>query len=350
MSAASTSTDREAAYYSVLAAAISQIKHDSFQARGAVYDRLWQSHLKRLRADGAYSEEDIVGERASFCSAVQKIEFGESQAQQPVGRRVVPRTASRPARRHFFWPLAVRMASACAVLVIVGLAYGLVAVRLDSAAATALANESASDSWRSPMMRAILSISNLIEQGSFEPPANGQRAVLYAESKTNAAGIPHVGRAVWRAQRNAGAAANSGPAMSIDVDIPQKDLAVRISFRPETGRDAVMTHFVELRFYGANRALTDAVAEVVGVLLKNDELSRGLELVGKIVRVQPGVFLMGLSGTQADARRNLMVLRDRNWLDIPIVYKDGSRSILTIEKGETGQRAVNAMLAARGES
>ena len=115
-------------------------------------------------------------------------------------------------------------------------------------------------------------------------------------------------------------------------------------------QQGAISHFVEFRFTNANRAPTDAVENIVGILMKIDELSRGLELVGQIVRVQPGVFLMGLSGAEADARRNLALLRDRTWLDIPIVFKDGSRSILAIEKGSTGQTAVNEMLTSRSPS
>ena len=49
------------------------------------------------------------------------------------------------------------------------------------------------------MMRAVLSIGNLIDTRSFDPRTMSQRAVLYEESKTNATGIPFVGRAIWRA-------------------------------------------------------------------------------------------------------------------------------------------------------
>ena len=134
----------------------------------------------------------------------------------------------------------------------------------------------------------------------------------------------------------------------IDVEIPQKDLALRISMYREPDQASTISHSVELRFSTMSGAPTDAVESVVGILMKVDERSRGLELVGQVVRIQAGVFLMGLSGIETDVRRNIALLRDRTWLDIPIIFKDRSRSILAIEKGKNGQIAVNALLAPRG--
>ena len=82
--------------------------------------------------------------------------------------------------------------------------------------------------------------------------------------------------------------------------------------------------------------------------MKNDELSPGIELTGKVVRVRPGVFLMGLSGAESDIERNLKLLRERPWLDIPIVFKGGMRSLLAIEKGTIGQNAINELLRSAG--
>ena len=49
--------------------------------------------------------------------------------------------------------------------------------------------------------------------------------------------------------------------------------------------------------------------------------------------------MIGLSAVDAERDRNLMLLKDRSWLDIPIVYSDERRAILAVEKGRTGERA-----------
>ncbi|CLQ77534.1 Uncharacterised protein [Mycobacterium tuberculosis] len=40
-----------------------------------------------------------------------------------------------------------------------------------------------------------------------------------------------------------------------------------------------------------------------------------------------------------DARNtNLELLRSRNWIDIPLAYRNGRRALLTLQKGADGER------------
>ncbi len=47
--------------------------------------------------------------------------------------------------------------------------------------------------------------------------------------------------------------------------------------------------------------------------------------------------------------RNLEMLKERPWFGIPIVYNNGRRAILAIEKGAPGERAFQEAFAARPE-
>jgi hypothetical protein len=65
--------------------------------------------------------------------------------------------------------------------------------------------------------------------------------------------------------------------------------------------------------------------------------------------VQDGYFLIGLSNVDVDRARNIQVLKERSSLDIPIVYGNGKRAILSIEKGPPGERAFNEAFSAWGQ-
>jgi hypothetical protein len=360
----------ETDYYGVLQSAISRTQPDSFEARGAVYDRLWQIVVEQLRANPNTSEDDVAIERATFLRAVQRIEFGggpptlETNDARPDAREQVDgrdpasapqskrsaRAQLKKPRRRMFWRIATMMVSACVLLLIAGIAYALITIRSDPTAAQRWADPSDSRSWQAQMMRALVSISNLIERGpattttptTTTSPAstNAQRAVLYEESASTATGTTFSGRAVWRHQ--AAKSASTG-ALSVNVEIPQKNLFLEITMRraPEGG---AASHFVEFSFFGPNRSPSDAVENVLAILMKNDELARGIELKGQIVKVHQGMFLMGLSGTAADVASNMILLKERSWLDIPIVLNGGGRAILAIEKGATGENALSEAL------
>ena len=80
--------------------------------------------------------------------------------------------------------------------------------------------------------------------------------------------------------------------------------------------------------------------------MKQSEQARGAELAGLAVKVMNGYFVIGLSANDSDAQRNEQLLKERSWFDIPIVYANGSRAILAIEKGPAGDRAFAEAFAA----
>jgi hypothetical protein len=57
------------------------------------------------------------------------------------------------------------------------------------------------------------------------------------------------------------------------------------------------------------------------------------------VKVPPGLYSVGLSNQEADKERNLQLLKERGWFDIPVVYNNNRRAILAMEKGTPGGRA-----------
>ncbi len=65
--------------------------------------------------------------------------------------------------------------------------------------------------------------------------------------------------------------------------------------------------------------------------------------------MRPGFFLVGLSGVEADTLRNLSLLKEQQWFDIPIVFSNGRRAILAIEKGESGGKAFDEAFRAWGQ-
>jgi hypothetical protein len=48
-------------------------------------------------------------------------------------------------------------------------------------------------------------------------------------------------------------------------------------------------------------------------------------------------------------QRNLKLLKENSWLDVMIVYRNGSRAVLAIDKGPSGEQAFNEAFAAWGQ-
>jgi hypothetical protein len=63
-----------------------------------------------------------------------------------------------------------------------------------------------------------------------------------------------------------------------------------------------------------------------------------------LVKTSDDTFVVRLSDSDAERRRNLILLRSMPWLDISIAYRNQHRAVLSIEKGLPGSAAFLAVL------
>jgi hypothetical protein len=180
--------------------------------------------------------------------------------------------------------------------------------------------------------------------------AVAQKVVLYDEDPSDPKGKRYVGSALWRTET-----VSPGPglapelAIRADVEIPERHLRMTWSLRRNTDKALPASHTIEIMFTLPADFDQGGIANVPGVLMKPDEQTRGVPLAGLAVKVTNGYFLIGLSSVDVDVQRNIQLLKERDWFDIPIVYTSGKRAILAMEKGTPGVRAFQEAFRAWGE-
>jgi hypothetical protein len=180
-------------------------------------------------------------------------------------------------------------------------------------------------------------------------PEGSQRAVLYEEDTTNPQGNAYNGFAVWRTETlSAGGGRPDELAVRADIDIPDRQMSVVWSLRRNTDRKLPASHTIEIKFSLPPSSPGGDIANVPGILSKTSPEAHGNPLSGLSVKVKDGYFLIGLSGVDTDRQRNLRLLNDQNWLDVPIVFNSGKRAILAVEKGPSGARVFASAFAAWG--
>jgi hypothetical protein len=185
------------------------------------------------------------------------------------------------------------------------------------------------------------------------PPASSgdqsivaRRAVLYEEpldAAAAAAGVTAIDGVVTWSFNASGA---NGPEVVANLEVPDRQMKIRLSIRRNTDASLPASHLVE--------AVVDTPADFPGkairgiprLVMKAAENERGQPLVGAAAKVADGFFWIALSATDADVAQNLQLLRERSWIDLPIVYETGQRAIITFEKGTPGQRAFDSAFAA----
>ncbi|QDW36838.1 hypothetical protein FFI89_006590 [Bradyrhizobium sp. KBS0727] len=177
-----------------------------------------------------------------------------------------------------------------------------------------------------------------------------QRVVLYDEDPGDPKGKQYVGSVIWRTEQIK-ATGNQKPDIAVraDIDIPDRKFKMTMSFRRNTDSSLPASHTAELTFILPPDFSGGGVGNVPGILMKSNEQARGTPLAGLAVKVTDGFFLVGLSNVDADRTRNLQLLKERSWFDVPLVYVNQRRAIIAIEKGAPGERAFNEAFAAWGE-
>ena len=203
---------------------------------------------------------------------------------------------------------------------------------------------------------AVPKFTERVEPKGAVPPATApaatvaQKVVLYDEDPANPQGKRYVGSAIWRTET-----VSPGPglapelAVRADVDIPERKIRMTWSFRRNTDKELPASHTIEVMFTVPADFDQGGVGNVPGILMKQNEQSRGVPLAGLSVKVTNGYFLVGLSAIEIDRQRNLQLLKEQDWFDIPLVYASGKRAILAVEKGTPGARAFEEAFRAWGQ-
>jgi hypothetical protein len=185
--------------------------------------------------------------------------------------------------------------------------------------------------------------------GANDDAARPPHAVLFEEDRSDPNGRQFTGTAVWSAAR----ASADGPEWSAGemvlhakVAIPDRGMTVEWAMQRSVEKLIWASHTVHVIFDLAPDSPHGGIQNVPGMLMKPNQYARGVPIIGTAVKVKRGYFLLGLSAVDAERQRNLTLLKEQAWLDVPIVYTDGQRAILAIEKGPSGERAFAQAFAA----
>ena len=167
----------------------------------------------------------------------------------------------------------------------------------------------------------------------------GEKALFYEEGDPGSA---NPGTATWTFDPGG----KYGPELKARVEIPDRGLKVLVSIRKNGEPLFPASHIVEINTDPSGDLLGGTVTSVPGLILKPAEEVRGTALVGAVTKIMDGYFWIALSAVEADVATNTALLREGEWIDLPLVNKNGDRAILAFAKGAGGRAAMDEALAA----
>ncbi|WP_319412973.1 hypothetical protein [uncultured Cohaesibacter sp.] len=169
-----------------------------------------------------------------------------------------------------------------------------------------------------------------------------QRAILYEEpGGESEPGSANGGEVIWAVEGD-----GDGAVVTIEASIPDKNMSFNITMKKNQDAELPASHLIEISATHGDNDADKAIVKIPGLILKPTEQSRGEGLVGAAIRIADDLHWVALTSGDREERYNLELLHLRGWIDIPIQYKTGRRAILTLEKGEAGDRVITQAIQA----
>jgi hypothetical protein len=172
-------------------------------------------------------------------------------------------------------------------------------------------------------------------------PSRPLKAVLYEVSREHTIQKRFAGSVIWHTEQVV-AADEPLPKLVIraDIEIPALQVTAKLVVAHNDDRSFRASHTVEIVVTLPPDFVHGGVLNIPRILMKQGETTPGIPLNSVAVMIRRGLFQIGLSNIGTDRQRNIDLIKELSWIDLPIIYSDGSWAILGLEKAPLGDRAL----------
>jgi hypothetical protein len=183
------------------------------------------------------------------------------------------------------------------------------------------------------------------------PAIAGEKMFLYEERLGQTAPTAIDGSVSWSLQREPGS--NGGPPQAevqARITIPGRGLTALVTFKRNSDPSLPASHLIEIVFAVPPDFEGGAIDSVQRIAMKTSEQDRGNALIAVPAKITDDFHMIALNDFPDARNTNLELLRTRNWIDIPVAYRNGRRALFTLQKGPEGEKAFNEAIREWGQS
>lgn len=181
-----------------------------------------------------------------------------------------------------------------------------------------------------------------------QPPVGvSQKMFLYEERLGQSAPTAIDGTVVWsKGEESPGGDAKPEPVIHAQVNVPSNGLTAQLTLRRNADKSLPASHLVEIVFALPAEFEGGNIDSVQRVAMKQTEQDRGDPLIAVPAKITEDFHMIALNDFPDAITRNTELLKSRDWIDIPITYRNGRRALITLEKGTTGAEVFNSVMNA----
>ncbi|EJL50094.1 hypothetical protein PMI09_05274 [Rhizobium sp. CF122] len=176
------------------------------------------------------------------------------------------------------------------------------------------------------------------------PLGSTEKMFLYEERIGQSSPTAIQGSVVWSLQHEAGSDGRQEATVQATVTVPERNLSAQLTFKRNSDPSLPASHIVEVVFSLPPNFEGGAIESVQRISMKRTEQDRGDALIAVPAKITDDFHMIALNDYPDARKANLDLLSSRDWIDIPITYRNGRRALLTMQKGSTGGEAFNAAI------
>jgi len=152
------------------------------------------------------------------------------------------------------------------------------------------------------------------------------------------------GSVAWTLQHEQGEDGKQLATVQGQMSIPARGLSALITFKRNLDSSLPASHLVEIVFSVTPGFEGGAIDSVQRIAMKQTEQDRGNALIAVPAKITDDFHMIALNDFPDAMKTNLELLATRDWIDIPVSYRNGRRALLTMQKGPEGRAAFDAAL------
>lgn len=172
-----------------------------------------------------------------------------------------------------------------------------------------------------------------------------QKMFLYEERLGQTSPTAIEGTVVWSAaEESPGGEAKPEPVVRAQLNVPSNGLTALITFRRNADRSLPASHIIEVVFSLPESFEGGGIESVQRVAMKRTEQDRGDQLIAVPAKITDDFHMIALNDFPEAIAKNTELLRSRNWIDIPVTYRNGRRALITLDKGSSGVEVFDTVM------
>jgi hypothetical protein len=179
-----------------------------------------------------------------------------------------------------------------------------------------------------------------------EPLGVTQKMILYEERLGQQSLEMKPGTVVWTLVSEPSGDGPDEQVIRGEINNPEKGLSALLTIKRNTDPSLPASHLVEVVFALPADFDGGSIDQLQRIAFKQTEADQGNPLIAVPAKITQDFYMVALNDLDEARQANTELMRQRNWIDIPVVYANGRQALITLEKGASGSEVFNQALDA----